>query len=86
MSSPLKRLRVSRGLTTTAVAKAVGINQGQYSRIENGAKTTAETAQRIVEFFGRDAIDEVRVLYPERFPPATAPQQAAWTERKGQLG
>lgn len=61
------------------MAVAIGINQGQYSRIENGARTSAETAQLIVEYFGRDAIDEVRVLYPERFvPPATAaPAQEA---------
>ena len=70
MTTPLKRLRSSRGLTASAVAEAIGINQGQYSRIENGAKTTAETAQAIVEFFGRDAIDEMRVLYPDRFPVA----------------
>ena len=76
METPLKRLRVARGLTTSVVAEAIGINQGQYSRIENGARTTAETAQKIVDYFGRDAIDEVRVLYPERFPPK-APAGAA---------
>lgn len=51
-----------------SVAQAIGINQGQYSRIENGARTSAETAQLIVDFFGRDAIDEIRILYPERYP------------------
>lgn len=78
MSTPLKRLRKARGLTAATVAAAVGINQGQYSRIENGAKTSADTAQTIVEYFGRDSIDEVRILYPERFPaPAPEPAKAA---------
>lgn len=67
METPLKQLRESRGLTQSAVAEGVGIDQSQYARIENGAKTSAETAARIVEFFGVAAIDELRVLYPERY-------------------
>lgn len=73
MSTPLKRLRKARGYTASAVAKSVGLDQGQYSRIENGAATTPATAEAIVEFFGRDSIDEVRILYPDRFPSPEAP-------------
>ena len=65
--TPLRVLREKRGLTAIAVAEAVGVSQGQYSRIENGEGTQAQTAERIVEFFGREFITEIHVLYPERF-------------------
>jgi transcriptional regulator with XRE-family HTH domain len=67
METPLKKLRLRRGLTATEVAAAVGIDQAQYTRIENGAGTTPKTAEKIVEFFGKRWINEMRVLYPERF-------------------
>jgi transcriptional regulator with XRE-family HTH domain len=73
METPLKQLRKIRGLTASAVAAEIGIDQGQYSRIENGAKTSAETAAKIVQFFGVGAIDELRVLYPERFVTEHSP-------------
>lgn len=70
MDTPLKSLRSQRGLTTVAVANAVGIDQGTYWRIENGAGTTPDTAAKIVRFFGDHSLTELHILYPERY---TAP-------------
>lgn len=71
-NTPLKTLRVKKGLTTTAVAAKVGIDQGTYWRIENGAGTTPETAEKIARYFAADGLTEIHVLYPERF---VAPKQ-----------
>jgi transcriptional regulator with XRE-family HTH domain len=73
--TPLRILREKRGLTTTQVADAVGVNQGHYSRIENGQGGSPEMAARIAEYFGREFITELHILYPERYasePPKKA--------------
>ena len=46
----LKAIRKRAGMTTYAVAQAVGISQSYYSLIENGAKTpTVPVAKRIAQ-------------------------------------
>jgi transcriptional regulator with XRE-family HTH domain len=72
MDTPLKKLRLSRGLTGAEVANAIGITQGQYSRIERGQAASPRSAEKLVAFFGIGAIDEIRILYPARFVPAHA--------------
>jgi transcriptional regulator with XRE-family HTH domain len=67
METPLKKLRRQRGLTLQHVATAVGIDTGNLSRIERGSQRSPEMAERIVNWFGRDAISELEILYPERY-------------------
>ena len=74
MTTPLKRLRTKRGVSQEAVAGATGIDQSTISRIENGAPTTPENATKLVEYFGREQITELHILYPERYP--ADPEQA----------
>ena len=65
--SPLRRLRAKRGLTTIKVARDLEIDQGHYSRIERDGKCSREVAEKIVEYFGRNRITELHVLYPARY-------------------
>lgn len=66
-TTPLRKLREERGLTTIKVAREIQIDQGHYSRIERDGKCSREVAQKIVDFFGREWITELHVLYPERY-------------------
>jgi transcriptional regulator with XRE-family HTH domain len=67
--TPLRKLRKQRGLSTTEVGAAIGVDQSTYSRIETTGKTTPERAAMIVAYFGGPGfITELHVLYPERFP------------------
>ncbi|ARL87607.1 helix-turn-helix domain-containing protein [Burkholderia pseudomallei] len=65
--TPLRRLRKSRGLTVAQVSQAVGIDQGNLSRIERGEQFSRRGAAALVVYFGDSAITEVEILYPERF-------------------
>lgn len=66
-STPLRRLRTTRGIRLEEMAAELGMNNGTLSRIERGQGTTPETAAKIVKFFGH-GITEMEILYPERFP------------------
>ena len=66
--TPLRKLRKQRGMSTTEVGAALGLDQSTYSRIETTGKTTPETAAKIAEYFGREWITELHILYPERYP------------------
>jgi transcriptional regulator with XRE-family HTH domain len=66
-TTPLRKLREERGLTTIKVARELSIDQGHYSRIERDGKCSKEVAEKIVDFFGREWITELHVLYPERY-------------------
>lgn len=68
MDTPLKRLRVQRKLTLQEVADAVGSDTGNLSRIEAGKQKSLEIAAKLVDYFGRDAISEAEILYPDRYP------------------
>jgi putative transcriptional regulator len=69
--TPLKRIRKARGLTAAGVAETLQMDQGHYTRIENGASTSAETAAKIAALFSPE-ISELHVLYPDRFQPEGA--------------
>ncbi|WP_175787567.1 helix-turn-helix domain-containing protein [Burkholderia anthina] len=77
--SPLRKLRLSLGMSQEYVCRQLGLRTSGLSRIERGEQEPrAELLERIANFFGR-AIDELHILYPERFPhwePATAQAQA----------
>ena len=52
----VSRLREQQRLTTTALAKRVGISQAQISRLENGKQGfRSATLRRIAEALGYDA-------------------------------
>lgn len=66
--TPLRAIRKKRKLTIYDVARAVDVRPGTISKIERGmAGASSELAERLVTFFGRPAITEEKILYPERF-------------------
>lgn len=68
METPLKKTRELLRLKQYAVAEACGISQPVYSRIEAGvAAASPENAAAIARYFG-GAVNEMHILYPERFP------------------
>ena len=72
MDTPLKRARESLGITTYDVARAVGIAQSHYSRVENGQTgASPELAEKLTEFF-KGSVSELEILYPQRRHAATS--------------
>ena len=54
--------------TGIAVAEAAEIDQGHLSRIEHAkARAMPEQAERLVRVFPPSTLNELHVLYPERF-------------------
>ena len=78
MHSPLRKIRLWRGLSLHAVALAVGSDTGNLSRIETGEQVAKkQLAARLAAFFAPH-IDERHVIYPERYsdwaiPVCTSP-------------
>ncbi len=68
--TPLRKLRDARGLTQAEVALALGIDQTTYCKIESGTHRRPDRAAALVKYFG-SAINELQILYPERFPDYT---------------
>ncbi len=66
--TPLRALRRKRRLTLVRVAKGVKTDPTNLSRIERGMQKSPELAEKLVKYFGRKALTEEQVLYPERFP------------------
>lgn len=65
--TPLKRLRIARGVTLDEIAKVIKRNNGTISRIERAeSQASPDTAALIVAFFN-GAITELEILYPERY-------------------
>lgn len=64
--TPLRKLRLERGITLAQVATAIGTDTGNVSRMESGEQKSVRLAAKIADFFGRDAITEIEILYPER--------------------
>tara|TARA_B100000795_G_scaffold70697_1_gene49655 strand:- start:6937 stop:7155 length:219 start_codon:yes stop_codon:yes gene_type:complete len=65
-SSPLRQIRIEKGLSLKEVSASVGTTHGHLSRIERGDTTTRELAQKLSDFFDKK-ISEMEILYPERF-------------------
>lgn len=71
---PLRGIREAKGFTIEYVSTATGIAQPTISQIERGGRgVSIDVAEKLVEFYGRDTITEMELLYPERF----VDQQAA---------
>ena len=55
-------------MTLHAVAQAVESDATNISRVERSLqKASPELAEKLVSYFGREAIDELQILYPERY-------------------
>lgn len=71
--SPLRRIREQRGLSLEQVSESTGIKVPNLSMIERGLQgVSISNAEKLVEFYGRETITEMELLYPERFPVAQA--------------
>lgn len=70
--NPLRRARVTRGLSQAELAERVGIAQALVSKLERSERSrarpdmegaTAEHAAILARFFGH-AVSEMEILYP----------------------
>ena len=67
MCTPLRKMRVEKGLTIAEVSKLTEIDVGNLSRIERGKQVTSlETAEKLSKFF-EGKISEMKILYPHRY-------------------
>lgn len=70
MCTPLRKIRVEKGLTIAEVSKLTEIDVGNLSRIERGKQVTSlETAEKLSKFF-EGKISEMQILYPHRYMAA----------------
>jgi transcriptional regulator with XRE-family HTH domain len=76
MHSPLRKIRLWRGLSLHAVALAVGSDTGNLSRIETGEQVAKkQLAAKLAAFFAPH-IDELHIIYPERYGEWAVPGAA----------
>lgn len=67
MLTPLRKARLDAKLTIQEVSSAAKCDPGNLSRMERGLmKPTAQVAERLAKIFSPE-LDEVMILYPERF-------------------
>lgn len=72
MKSPLRLAREKREMTLSALAKIVGSDVGNLSRIERGVQTpSAHLAERICAEFGGE-VSELQLIYPSRYCEAAS--------------
>ncbi|MDD4926924.1 MAG: helix-turn-helix transcriptional regulator [Methylotenera sp.] len=72
-TSLLRKVREKNNLSLEKVSLEVGISKSALSQIERGNRgITAEVAEKLVKFYGSDEINELQLLYPERFTTTTA--------------
>ncbi|HEX7641967.1 MAG TPA: helix-turn-helix transcriptional regulator [Burkholderiaceae bacterium] len=77
MHSPLRKIRLWRGLSLHAVALAVGSDTGNLSRIETGEQVAKkQLAAKLAAYFAPH-IDERHVIYPERYGDWAVPGHIA---------
>lgn len=70
MQTPLRKMRVEKGLTISEVSIATQIDVGNLSRIERGTQVTSlDNAERLSQFF-KGKISEMQILYPQRYMKA----------------
>lgn len=79
MKSPLRLIRERKGQTIVEVGRAVSIDPGNLSRVENcKQKASTELAEKLARHFDHE-ISEMEILYPDRFmsPGASAADVSA---------
>ena len=70
MCTPLRKMRVEKGLTISEVSRMTEIDVGNLSRIEREKQITSiETAEKLSRFF-EGKITEMQILYPHRYTAA----------------
>lgn len=71
MTTPLRFVRMSLGLTQKQLARLVQVTQPHISALECGVqRPSSALAARLAQALGRQVITEEQLLYPERFSPA----------------
>lgn len=71
MTTPLRFVRLSLGLTQLQLARLVEVTQPHISALECGVqRPSPELAERLARALGRHRITEEQLLYPDRFTPA----------------
>lgn len=68
VTTPLRCLREQRNKTLQEVADAINTDTGNLSRIEQGKQKSLVLATKLVDFYGKGAITESQILYPDRYP------------------
>jgi transcriptional regulator with XRE-family HTH domain len=72
--TPLRSVRTQRGETLRDVCAQVGLPISSLSRIERLLqRATPESASRLARYY-QYAVNEVQILYPERFMPTQGRQ------------
>lgn len=67
MKSPLRQIRERKGQTIVEVGRAVSVDAGNLSRVENcKQKASTELAEKLAKHFDNE-ITEMEILYPDRF-------------------
>jgi putative transcriptional regulator len=67
MQTPLRKIRLLRGLSLQRVATEVGSDTGNLSRIETGKQVARkDLTDRLAALFAPD-INELHIIYPERY-------------------
>ena len=70
MQTPLRKMRVEKGLTISEVSMATQIDVGNLSRIERGTQVTSlDNAEKLSRYF-KGKISEMQILYPQRYMKA----------------
>ena len=77
----LTAARLKRGASLLEMAKNIGCDKGNLSRIERGeTKPSLELAKRIADFFGEQVITRDQILFPELYPvPHKKPSRSVRT-------
>lgn len=71
-TTPLRRVRLQRGLSIKEVADGAGVDVGNLSRLERGQLgASKQTAEQLARYYGH-AVTEMQILYPERYVSDTA--------------
>ncbi|WP_445494621.1 helix-turn-helix domain-containing protein [Photorhabdus sp. SF281] len=67
MKTPLRKIRIEKGLTISEVSKATSVDIGNLSRIERGIQSPSlDTAEKLSRYF-KGEINEMQILYPKRY-------------------
>ncbi|OCQ53596.1 helix-turn-helix protein [Photorhabdus australis subsp. thailandensis] len=67
MKTPLRKIRIEKGLTISEVSRAISVDVGNLSRIERGIQIPSlDTAEKLSRYFHGE-ISEMQILYPKRF-------------------
>ncbi|MCC8384611.1 helix-turn-helix domain-containing protein [Photorhabdus laumondii subsp. laumondii] len=67
MKTPLRKIRIEKGLTISEVSRATSVDIGNLSRIERGVQSPSlDTAEKLSCYF-KGEVSEMQILYPRRY-------------------